>query len=300
MRLSFSILWFDDREDYFDSLNLAPLKKEIISWGFTPIIDTVSTAKDFIDRSPFKSYDLILVDRNLEDYENGEEFIANLRRNAIYTEVIFYTTRDASDLWELVRKHELEGVFVSLRDGIFEKIYKIGPQLIRKVLDLDNMRGIVMAEVGELDHLLNEIVTIGFENLQAEHQKEIYGDFHENASKQNKQTSKALEAFLENPETSVMISLCDSTKRWRNFSTLKKRHDKLKALPKLGSYESDILEPRNFLAHGRPEPLEGGGYIFRYNGKVFHFSDETSLELRFKILKYKNEFSIIKELLTNT
>lgn len=297
MRLSFSILWFDDSEDYFDSLNLAPLKKEISSWGFTPIVDTVTTAKDFTDRSPFKTYDLILVDRNLEDYEKGEEFIANLRSNAIYTEVIFYTTRDANDLWELIRKHQLEGVFVSSRNEIFEKISKIGPQLIRKVLDLENMRGIVMAEVGELDHLLEEIIAIGFENLQLEHQQAIYNDFHDNASKQHGQTSEALKLFRENPETTVMLSLCDSSKRWRNFNILRKRHDKLKGRPKLGNYEGDILEPRNFLAHGKPELDEKGGHLFRHNGKVYHFSDETSLELRLRILKYKHEFSNIKDLL---
>ena len=139
MRLNFSVLWFDDSEDYFDSLDLEPLELGVSSWGFSPDIKKVTTPEEFNSHSPFETFDLIVVDRNLEDYPDGQEFIVGLRNNAIYTEVIFYTVGNASDLWDVIREKQIEGVFVSHRSDILMKILTVGRQSIRKVLDLENM-----------------------------------------------------------------------------------------------------------------------------------------------------------------
>ena len=87
MKLSFSILWFDDDEEYFDSLDIEPLENTIESWGFQPEITYVSNPDDFSSKSPFESYDLIIVDRNLEGYDDGQKFIADIRGNSIFTEM---------------------------------------------------------------------------------------------------------------------------------------------------------------------------------------------------------------------
>lgn len=298
MRLSFSVLWFDDNEDYFDSLDISSLKEEISEWGFEPNIKQVTTPEEFLKLSPFEIYDLIVVDRNLEGYKDGQEFIADLRSNAIYTEVIFYTAGNTSDLWDAIRDKELEGVFVSSRNNILTKITRVGRQTIRKVLDLENMRGIVMAEVGELDLLLNEIITIGIENLPIDQQKSIFNKFKKNGIKQSQMNIEALREFAEQPTTDSMLSLSDSDKRWRNFNRLCKRYDKLKKEKEtLGDYVEDVLKPRNFLAHGKSERDEKGAYLFRYRGKEYTFNNETSLELRRTILRYKNKFFDIIEIL---
>jgi hypothetical protein len=88
-----------------------------------------------------------------------------------------------------------------------------------------------------------------------------------------------------------MLDLCDSNKRWQNYNRLRKCHSKLSGTKRVGDYETEILTPRNFLAHGRPEPHESGGYLFHYRGKEFYFDDDKSLELRQTILRYKNAFS---------
>ncbi|MCK4827887.1 hypothetical protein KA005_69805 [bacterium] len=297
MRLSFSVLWFDDSEDYFDSLDLEPLKEEISTWGFCPTIDKVTTPEEFKDRSPFEPYDLIVVDRNLEGYDDGQVFIADIRDHAIFTEVIFYTAGTASDLWDAIREKKLEGVFVSSRNEILAKISQVGRQSIRKILDIENMRGIVMAEVGELDLLLEKIIAIGVEGLQAEQRYRIYKRFHENAAKQHKDHDQALSAFIEKPEVISMLTLCDSDKRWQNFNRLWKSHDKLKEKERIGDYVVEVLHPRNFLAHGRPVPHENGGYLFHYRKKEYLFDDKNSLELRQTILRYKKAFSGIIDLI---
>ena len=185
MKLGFSVLWFDDSKEYFDSLEIEPLEQEILSWGFSPRIETVTTPEDFNRHSPFDTFDLIVVDRNLEQYEDGEEFISRLRDNLIYTEVILYTAGDVSELWDAVHEKKLEGVFVANRNDIFPKISIVGRQSIRKVLDLENMRGIVMSEVGELDCMLEEIIKIGMDTLPQGKKDGIYNKFYEGSVKQN-------------------------------------------------------------------------------------------------------------------
>ena len=73
MNLTFSILWFDDDADYFDSLDFDEYKEEVFSWGFSLDIKKVTTPEEFHNHSPYKEFDLIIVDRNLEDYPPGQE-----------------------------------------------------------------------------------------------------------------------------------------------------------------------------------------------------------------------------------
>lgn len=94
-----------------------------------------------------------------------------------------------------------------------------------------------------------------------------------------------------------MLSLCDSYKRWSNFNRLKKQHITLKNIQKFGDYVNEVLSPRNFLAHGRPENHPNGGLLFRFGGKEFHHSEQTGLELRQTIMKYKVKFGEIVNLL---
>jgi hypothetical protein len=295
MKLSFSVLWFDDRGDFFDSLDIDWLENEIKSWGFSPNIMLVTTPQQFANYSPYEKIDLIVVDRNLEDYGEGQDFIAGLRGHAIYTEVIFYTAGNASDLWDAIREKELEGIFVSNRGTILQKISKVGRQSIRKVLDLENMRGIVMAEVGELDHLLDEILMVGISKLPLETQSTIFSKFHKEADKQNREFGERLAEFSKAPEIRAMLDMCDSNKRWENFNRLWKFHNILKDKAKFGDYKVEVLDMRNVLAHGTPEPRDDG-YLFRHRGKEFLFNDETSNDLRKIILKYKHEFFAVLDI----
>lgn len=293
MRLNYSLLWFDDNIDYLDSLNLDPLEEEIRSWGFFPNITCVSTPEDFRSYSPYTAFDLIVVDQNLEGYPDGQEFIAELRRHAIYTEVIFYSSRSANDLWNSVFQEHLEGVFISNRDSVLSKISRVGRQSIRKVLDLENMRGIIMAEVGELDHLLDRIVTDGMQTLTQTQQTRIFKKFYEKAVEQSRKDMEELEKFNKSPQIADMLQLCDSYKRWNNFNRLRKEHSVLKEWTNLGNYDVDILQPRNFLAHGKPEQDGAGDYLFSYRGREYRFNEDISRSLRQIILRYKEQFYAI-------
>jgi hypothetical protein len=297
VNLIFKILWFDDRQDFLDSLDLEPFKGEVRSWGFMPEIELVTTPDDFMKRQPFAPYDLIVVDYNLEQHEiHGEDFIKKVRDNRVFTEIIFYSANPSSDLWAAIHQKQLEGVFVANRQVILEKLQSVAHQSVHKVLDLNNMRGMVMAEVGDIDLVIESIIKIGIVDLKPEEQTEIFQRFQEASLKQADGTFERLKVFKGNPSVDEMLELCDSYKRWTNFNRLKKVHELVKEF-KGGNYANDVLAPRNHLAHGQPQQIEGG-YIFRYSGKEYTFDEKASLALRKVILQYKEKFQEIHDKLS--
>jgi hypothetical protein len=150
----------------------------------------------------------------------------------------------------------------------------------------------IMAEVGDLDHLLDEILRSGFIQLEAAEQKKIYEAFHKQAVKQAKDALDRLERFLADPSVEAMIQLSDSTKRFANLNRLKKKHEKVKAV-EFGKYDDEVLRPRNHLAHGRPQHVEGK-HVFKFGEKDYIFDEAESVALRRKIMDYRAVFAAIQ------
>lgn len=294
MKLEYKILWFDDSEELLDSIDWDYLKDGISQWGFVPKIETVLTAEDFAQAS-WGDFDLLVVDYKLEGYGEGQDFIANVRNQEILTEVMFYSAGDTSLLWDAIRENKLEGIYVANKNGILERILRVGQQTLRKILDLENMRGIVMAEVGDLDLLLSDIVAAAMETLDEKTQQTIFDKFHLASSEHHDAARIELETFKGAPTIEVLLALCDSDKRWQNYRRLAKHHTTLKKAGNLGNYVSEILSPRNFLAHGVPTRMEDGSFVFEYRKKKYTFDDAASLALRLKIIEYKTALTAIAQ-----
>lgn len=297
MNLSYSILWYDDDKDFFESLDKEPIETTIKSWGFSPEIFSVHNTDELQQHAPFNQFDMLVVDFKLGGNEHGDKFIKDVRDQNVFAEIIFYSTSASSELWDAVRKEELEGVFVTNKAGIGQKLLRVAQQSVRKVLDLENMRGIVMSEVGDLDALLEEIFVSAMQCITQEQQRKVFDRFHEKTSEQNKEFLDALSAFKDAPSIEGLLHLCDSDKRWQNFNRVKGHHNLLKERKFAGNYSQEILWPRNCLAHGVHKRQADGSCIFSHKGKEYVFNDEVSQALRKRILEYKSAFKEIVDVL---
>jgi hypothetical protein len=296
MKLQYEVLWFDDSEDLLDSINWDYLSEQITEWGFIPRFTTVTTSTDFIAQSPFYKYDLIVVDFNLGEDGHGQDFIKKVREQEVFTEIIFYSSGSTTQLWDAVRSNELEGVYVANKSAISERILKVGKQTLRKVLDLENMRGIVMAEVGDLDLQLDAILSISMGTLEPHMRQDVFNRFHAAVDEQHTGHKASLDQFKLTPTIELLLSLCDSNKRWQNYRRVTKHHPLL-ANTLLGDYVSEILQPRNFLGHGIPVYANDGLCTFKYQGKEYQFNDAESKALRLKIIEYKTRFAELQQAL---
>jgi hypothetical protein len=298
MKLQYRVLWFDDSAELFDSLDWDYLNARITEWGFVPNVDLVTTPDEFLGKAPYSDYDLLVVDYNLEGYGEGQDFIARVREQEVFTEIIFYSSGSTSLLWDAVHSHKLEGIYIANKQTILERILKVGQQTLRKVLDLENMRGIVMAEVGDLDLLLNSILSTAIGDLNEDVRLEIFGRFYDACSEHHALQKASLDKFKDAPTVELLLSLCDSDKRWQNYGRAKRHHATLKGVA-LGDYVLEILRPRNFLAHGVPTMAEDGSCVFKFQGKEYIFSETVSTALRNKIISYKTTFMEIQAALAS-
>ena len=299
MRMKYSILWFDDQREYLDSIDQDALKTTISGWGFIPNLVLVDDPAEFLAHKPFGGFDLIVVDYNLGDNQpHGEEFIRSIREHNVLTEIVFYSANPAKDLWDAIRARELEGIYVSGRDLVVSKIERVAQQSLRKVLVLNNMRGLIMAELGDLDLQLDALLDLGWPTLEDDGRTYISERFIDSAIKQIDKTRAALQDCAASPTCASIAALSDSGKRWDNLCRLRKKHGKLKDV-KMPPFADEVLFPRNCLAHGIPRE-EGSDLVFTFSGRDFVYNEHSSIQLRQTILKYRDHLRDMENLLNGT
>jgi len=299
MKLTYSILWFDDDEEYFNSLEHDDIKDGISKLGFDCSIKFVTDADDFLQESPFKDYDLILVDYSIDPGNNqyGQEFIKSVREQEVLTEIILYSSHGISELWDAAKSESLDGIFFASRQNRqnIDKLLKVAKHSIQKVLDLENVRGIVMAEVGSNDERLSLIAKAAFSKLTEEEKIQQVNKYIGYMKKQYNSFIGDVDSLTDSIKIDDLLESLDSTKKWELCVSLSKKVDGLNINDK-GDYKTEVLNKRNFLAHGLPKKLDDGALKFMHRDKEYTFNDAESLSLRESLQKYGEFFeSVVKE-----
>jgi CheY-like chemotaxis protein len=308
MRLRYKILIFDNDPEWVESIK-EDLIEIVESEGL--LVDAEEDIEICSDESEFSGmfdyYDIILIDYDL-GCQKGEQIIKKIRNGQHFTEVIFYS-QGSKDLLEIISQEKIEGVYCSRRQNHsflikFEKVFK---NSIKKVLDLNNLRGIVLAETSELDQLKSDIFKqaykkglIDIEFFEDNIYKIVIG-----RSKDNFKTlNKYINTKIGNIESEIRQYDNYDEMHFMNknhFFTFDVKKDNLpKLLEKVDSlilfdknkYDDKIQKKRNKLAH-EPERREDDKQYF---GSYEFNHEEAKLILR-DITDYNNLFkSIIKEI----
>jgi len=173
VKIEYKVLWFEDQFEHIEE-DFERLKGFVRSFGFIPDFthkDKVTQeeieqlADQLIDYNP---YDLIIFDYDLGgESANGLDIAAHLR-NQIYTDMIFYSGQVPTELRKKLYDSEVDGVFVVHRDNFYDEIEPIVDDHVKKMSDLNNLRGVVMASTSEMDVQLRENLISKLESLSAE------------------------------------------------------------------------------------------------------------------------------------
>lgn len=161
MRLSYNILWFEDDTVSYNG------KKEIVKFiveddlgFFFPEPHREIDGKN-IANIDYSNFDLILVDLNLANEEKGTSIIDFIRNSEqVYTEVVFYSSVGEEKVREILKDFRIDGAYCADRkDEDFEdKVRQVIRTTVKKVQDLNNMRGLIMAETSDIDHTMLSII----------------------------------------------------------------------------------------------------------------------------------------------
>lgn len=161
MNLEYRVLWF---EDQFDAIrgDVRRLTSLIEEYGFIPQFthkDKISEdeidqlASDLSNNNPF---DLIIFDYDLGSNSVDGDVIASNLRNKIYTDMVFYSGQIPQQLRQNLYEKEVDGVFIVHRNTFYDDIEPIIEDHIKKMSDLNNIRGVVMAATSQIDVNLRE------------------------------------------------------------------------------------------------------------------------------------------------
>lgn len=300
MSLSYKVLWIDDNKDEFKKEEKA-LKKFIEELFFKPKIDfceDLTSAKNYIG---IEKYDVIFSDYNIDE-EKGNDFISYIREKSVNTEVLFYSGQNQLPEGRLDRVTFFFETGSHREERLLKKMKDLISLTVEKLNDLMQLRGLVMAEVSELDVMMKNLV-VGYCNGNEENEKElreyIIGKVEERIKK-----------FLEIPN-------CDSNcyHKWKNkkipevifeqnfdsYTTARalnhifEKKSELKIKNFLEDYNDEIILNRNWLAHCQTKQNTSGLEILITNKGDKEFSSEDISNIRRNIIKYHNVFESIKE-----
>lgn len=305
MKLKYKILWIENEEDWVVSIE-DQIQEYLEGLEFVYEKKLISKEEEGID---YNDYDLILMDLNLADQPNGAELISKIRELGTYTDVVFYSSMGIKELRTKGQENELEGVYYSGRTpntDFIKKVKIVIDSTIKKVQDLDNVRGLVMAEVSELDVRMLSLIDIYYiqkasENKTKEFKKHLVDDV-EKTTKRKLNKSEACDKNCSHKWNSYEIRQIIQD---FEFDASRKAHaikliidaEKISYVAKNGNfyedYQIEMLKMRNQLAHC-VSCVKNGKYILMTKKGEIEFDDKEFQEIRKRIKEYNNLFDIIE------
>jgi hypothetical protein len=300
MKLIYKILWIEDQ------MNSIRGRKRVISnyikdeKGFELEIKEIETFQQFKEEIGFESlkdYDLVLVDLNLDDDESGDgnKIIEEIRNNDIYTEIIFYSSH-YGHLIDLLKENRIEGIFTSERNQIDTKAKKIIDVTLHKIQDVNNLRGLIMAEVAELDIIKEEIIDKASKQIDNKVlEKYVLKKIKSSGKSCTNQAQKHLDDISNITFDSLFekIGFVDSNKKALTIGEALEKLSITNPVTKTSftqPYIDNILTKRNKFAHVRECTRDDG------NGNQCKFIDDIPFT-ELKCIEIRKEIKAYKEIL---
>lgn len=273
MKLEFRLLVIDDEPDGVREA-VTVLREHLVSKGLTldrqDAADRSRAGLRTLARQEGREYDLVMIDYKLGEASelNGAEAAYELRRELRYTDMVFYSGVPTQTLRQELSDASVEGVFTATRGELADALTGLADTVIGKVVDVDHMRGVAMAEVAEMEVMIEDALGAAFE---------VLGSRLEGAAARTRRRlrergvarQQRLEEALRTEGLGSILGrsgLADLSQKYAAFRRVGKVIDGTQNdLSVLASYQSDVIESRNLLAHAKAH-VEGGLTVLRSIG----------------------------------
>jgi CheY-like chemotaxis protein len=298
LRLDFNVLWVDDQPDRIEA-QVRRIAKQMGEDGFQfnpTLCKSMSDVRDRIAGDVFSDeVDLILVDWDLGKRVEGQDAIATIRETVPYKDVVFYSARNPVEtLRRLAFEKGLEGVYCASREDLVEEVLGVFDSLVKKVLDLDHTRGIVMGATSDIDYMVNECLALIHTQSNEDDRQALLKQAlaHIGAKvKELTELAEKLQTVTSLPELLEAYHLFTAYDRLRilaralNTKTLAPHKVYRKSIV---SYQQNVVPKRNVLGHAT-RVLQGEVYVLAdKKGNVFSLA--STRDLRRLILGLRADF----------
>ena len=307
MTLDYKILWIDDREEFFDN-HKDYIEEYLENLGFDAKITTYKSFAEFEEKEQEathqKIYDLFLIDLNLDHGKTGDELIRKIRDNKILTDIIFYSTV-LQNVRNKVNENNIEGVYVTSKNqtDFEEKVTDVIDVTIKKVQDVNNLRGLIMAEVAELDRIqeriiINASVKIPDKSIEKYTLNKVKSSGNSNKNKAENYLNNIANVTFQSLFDS--IGFIDSNKKAMATGEILDKFNITDPVSKVNftqPYIDNILRKRNAFAHiAECDGFDETGSICKVIGNI-PFTENKCIEIRKEIREYKKILIKVEEII---
>lgn len=289
MKTDFTILWVDDKMAFIQSLTDI-LEDWLEDKGFglevLPHVNHINVIRDLQSND----VDLIIIDYNIPNSDNGDVIIEEIRKNDFFQDIIFYTeNRNAP--WPPIHR-QFDGVFFVSKQDAQPRIQEIIELKLKKLINPIYFRGWVVADSIELEGLISEILNkCIIERDGMPIFKRILGD------------ALSRPIFDFNGKHMLLNGLLKDYLKFLNSSSPREiaRIENLKACKsKLDNFVDDVIHIRNALAHQRLDEMEFGKQIKTKSRtfKTLSLEEETFIKIRITIREHRENLENLHLLLS--
>ena len=297
MRIDYRIFWVEDDNSWFNT-NRELFEDTLDDEGFLLKCDRARSFEEVeekIVKDGLHYYDILLIDlklnNNTEEY--GNKVIELIRGKDIYTDIIFYSSA-IDRVHEIMRTHELEGVYTASRSDLEMKFEKVVKTTIRKIQEVNTMRGLLMAETSDLDQLMLEIITKSLRTDLKDHLEKYILTKIQDTAKANLKLATASESLIDKVTSRIFTS---AHKAKVIGEICKKRKIDLATLDGIlykqnesfyKNYDERVLSPRNIFGHVKEVDLNGRKVLrSKQSDKVEEFTEERCADIRKLLIRYR-------------
>lgn len=302
MRLDFNVLWVEDQPANVTDQEHR-ISHLIRKHGFrlsVKFAKTVDEAEKCLANDIYGDHiDLVLMDYDLgEGKEDGMDGLRKVRKKFPYKDIIFYSAnQNFREIKEKARK-EIEGLFISQRTDLPDVVAGVFESLIKKVLDIDHSRGIVMGATSDIDYMIFRKICEIFNCSPDKEKQEIIEKIIEKVGKKSVKFEEDINEYKEIlKKIKKNLSDIEHIKKYHwiytsidcfhlfkelieNSEQYKNNEDKFKF------YHDKIITQRNDLAHMTVEK-EGFTCTF-FNRKGEKITSEDMTKLRTALLDFQD------------
>ena len=290
MKLEYRILWFeDDHESVQDVVDA--LRGLLRRQGFELVCDwgecNASTMTDTVERlRNYNPYDLMVFDYDLGSGLTGEE-LAQTLRSRIWTEILYYSAnRSAEELSHGMNNRRVEGVFCAVRQNLEVRVWTLVESQIKRICDLNNMRGIVLDSMSTIDTAIRVLFSKTYENMPPENKSSASGKL---AKKLKERADEAKEFADGLSVDTVANAIFDH--RHVDFQTVRQRLSHINDCFKDTAPMKSLQDLRNKLAH-QPSRFNAQDNVIELidqrTGKSEKFTYDRFTEIREQLLAVRD------------
>jgi len=285
MRLAYKVLWIDDSPDWVEPLRDS-LEEHLVELGFKLDVELHQDGSNIESLARQEDIDLILMDERLPKAKGGE-LINKIRESDVYVDVVYYSEAPVKGV-----EGGRDGVWCTTRADAEDVIKRVIDTSIRKVQDVNNMRGLVISEAIDIESQIEEIVAKYF-GTKAEFVKEEM--LRENGVYDLQKKLKLLKVIVKAQINSFNVDGVNVD----SLGGMDRKHELESCQSVCRKLDREVMDRRNMLAHVKPHTVDNKVCLKSRNrqGDIVECDASWYKEVRIALLKHSENLTALERII---